>query len=183
MATTQPTARMTVEEFLVWAEGQQGRFELHEGQVVAMSPKRVLHARAKGRIYRALGDAIRRSGKPCHVLPDGVAVRISDESCYEPDALVYCGAEATTDTVEIANPVVVVEVLSPSTQHIDIAAKLAGYFNVTSIVHYLIVNPERPPIVHHMRQTNGTIQTRILPSGLVELDPPGISFDATNLYV
>ena len=40
---------MTVEEFLPWAEGKEGRWELHDGVPVMMSPERALHAETKAR--------------------------------------------------------------------------------------------------------------------------------------
>lgn len=180
--TTRAKATMTVDEFLVWTEGQEGRFELHDGRVVAMSPERVAHAEMKGRVYRALDESIRRLGAPCHALPDGVAVRVSESSCYEPDALVYCGPAAPGDALEIPNPIVVVEVLSPSTARIDVVRKLAGYFDVPTVAHYLIINPDEPPIIHYRRQPDGTILARIVPSGAISLDPPGLVIDISSLY-
>ncbi len=180
--TTPAKIRMTVDEFLAWSEGQQGRFELHDGQVVAMSPERVGHIDTKGLVYRALGDAIERAGLDCHVLPDGAAVRVSEANCYEPDALVYCGPAASADDLEIANPVIVVEVLSPSTAHIDLKRKLAGYFRVPSVMHYLVIDPSEPPILHYQRQDDGTILTRLMPAGEILLDPPGLVLDTTTFY-
>jgi Uma2 family endonuclease len=173
---------MTVEEFLDWAERQPGRFELHDGQAVAMSPERVGHAEIKGRVYRILGDAILQAGLSCHALPDGAAVRKSEANCYEPDALVYCGPDAPRDAIEIANPLIVVEVLSPSTAHIDVARKLAGYFQISSVSHYLIIDPDRPPAIHHQRQGDGSILTRLVPSGQIWLDPPGLTIDVEAHY-
>jgi hypothetical protein len=43
----------------------------------------------------------------------------------------------------------VVEVLSPSTRYIEASAKLAGYFRLPSVQHYLIVDPDRPTVMHH----------------------------------
>ena len=58
--TAIPRERMTVDEFLVWAEGRQGRWELEDGQAMAMSPERVLHARVKYYVQSALARAILR---------------------------------------------------------------------------------------------------------------------------
>ena len=59
-----------------------------------------------------------------YALPDGMTVRINDLTAYEPGALVYCGTKLAPRAIEVANPVIVVEVLSPSTRHVDLAAKL-----------------------------------------------------------
>jgi Uma2 family endonuclease len=84
--------------------------------------------------------------------------------------------------VEIPNPVVVVEVLSPSTRHLDTTAKLSGYFSLPSVVHYLVIDPDRPLVVHHCRGEGDTITTRILHAGPVRLDPPGIDVAIEGFY-
>src|SRR6478672_3725491 len=105
---------MTVEEFLPWAEGNEGRWELHDGVPVTMPPERSLHAETKAEAYVALREAIRLRGLPCRVYPDGMAVLVDARTTYESDASVVCGPRAPADGIEIDNPVIVVEVLSPS---------------------------------------------------------------------
>ena len=69
---------------------------------------------------------------------------------------------------------IVVEVLSPSTRHIDLSAKLADYFRLPSVMHYLIVDPSKPRIVHHARSTGDTILHAHRDSrAAIRLDPPG----------
>ncbi len=173
---------MTVDDFLIWAEGRPGRHELHDGAVIAIAPERVGHADAKGKVYRALADAIDRAKIPCRALPDGATVRIDSKVSFEPDALVYCGDRLANDVVEVPNPVIVVEVLSPSTQHVDVGPKLSGYFSKPSIAHCLIIAPGKRPLVHHQRQADGTILTRLVNGGEVFLDPPGLSLDVAALF-
>ena len=119
---------MTVDEFLVWAEGQDGRWELYNGVPYAMAPERTGHGKIKFAVQTALLQGIRKAGLPCHMLPDGATVRVSQHTAHEPDALVYCGAELPRDAIEVPNPVIVVEVASPSTRKIDASLKLTGYF-------------------------------------------------------
>jgi Uma2 family endonuclease len=128
------------------------RFERIDGEVVTMAPERVAHARMKARVWRALADAIEAAGVMCEALPDGVTVEIDDTTDFEPHALVNCGQPLSHDRLSASNPVIVVEVLSPGTRHIDTGAKLAGYFQVASICQYLIVNAQKPEIIHHKRQ-------------------------------
>lgn len=174
--------RLTVDEFLSWAVEQPGRYELFRGEVIGMSPETVGHAEIKGNVYLALTAAVRRSGVRCYVLPDGMTVRIDESTAFEPDALVYCGERAPATTLEIPNPVLVVEVLSPSTQRIDLTHKLAGYFRLPSVMHYLIVDPSQPSIVHHARDSDDTILTRIVSSGSIALDPPGLELALVDIY-
>src|ERR1051326_6054313 len=146
--------RMTVPEFLAWAETQErGRYELVRGQVVAMSPERAEHARGKLLAANALNASIRRAGIPCEAFVDSLAVRIDEETAYEPDALVNCGDPVPGDSMTAQNPVIVVEVLSPSTHNIDKTTKLADYFRVPGLHHYLIIDLARRHVVHYRRQT------------------------------
>jgi hypothetical protein len=125
--------RMTVDEFLTWAEDRAGRYELFRGEVYKMSPEAVGHSATKGAVYIALLASVRRANISCYVLPDGPTVRIDSETAYEPDALVYCGEKVSTRALEIPNPMIVFEVLSPSTQRIDVVRKLADYFRVPTV--------------------------------------------------
>jgi len=173
---------MTVDEFFVWAECRPGRYELVDGAVFEMSPETAGHAKAKAAVYVAFMTAIRRRGIPCHALPDGMTVRIDETTAYEPDAVVYCGAELSAASIEIPTPVIVAEVLLPSTRHVDLSAKLAGYLRVPSIAHYLIVDPVQPLIIHHGREADDTFLTRVVRHGSIALDPPGIEIFAADLY-
>ena len=111
-----------------------------------------------------------------------MTIRIDDATAYEPDAVVYCGSKLAPSALEVADPVIVVEVLSPSTRRIDITAKLADFFRVPSVAHYLIVDPDRPRIVHHARAEGDTILTRIVSEGSINLDPPGIELALADVY-
>ena len=175
--------KMTVDEFLPWAEAQErGRYELFDGEVIAMSPERAGHWKAKGAAFIALRDAIRSAGLSCHAVPDGATVRISQRTAFEPDALVYCGDEVARDSLEVPNPVIVVEVLSPGTQMMDMRDKLRGYFTVPSVHHYLIVDPEKQMVIHHARGEGEVLQTRLSSEGQLRLDPPGLSLQIESLF-
>jgi Uma2 family endonuclease len=177
-----PKPRMTVDQFLAWAQDEPGRYELYDGLIYAMSPEGVGHARVKFAVQTALPAAIRERGIPCHMLPDGMTVRVDEAAAYEPDALVYCGKELPPDALELPDPVIVVEVLSPSTRRIDTFAKVTGYFRLPSVAHYLIVDPTRPMLLHHARGGSGSIVTRIVTEGAVALDPPGVTLAVADLY-
>jgi Uma2 family endonuclease len=177
-----PKQKMSVDEYLAWAQERSGRFELYGGTVYAMTPERAQHAKVKLAVQIALREGIRRAGLPCHVLPDGMTVRVAQDTAHEPDALVYCGREIAADALEVANPMILVEVLSPSTRHIDAAAKLAGYFSLPSVRHYLIVDPDRPLVIHHARGDGDALATRIASAGRLRLEPPGLELTIEDFY-
>jgi Uma2 family endonuclease len=175
--------KMTVDEFLAWAEGRPGRFELEDGEVLPMSPQQVGHALVKMRVVNALAAAISRAGLNCHAFPDGITVRVNRFTAFEPDALVHCGDLPALNALEVTNPVVVAEVLSPASRRRDLGDKVAGYFRVESICHYLIVDPEGAVIIHHSRSADGIIPPKFIREGKIVLDPPGLTLDATDLLL
>lgn len=102
-------------------------------------------------------------GLPCQAAPGGTTVEIDEDTDYEPDALINCGPPIPDDATAAPNPVVIVEVLSPSTATVDAGGKLADYFRLASVRHYLLVRPLRR-------------------EGMVELDPPGIRLSIDEVY-
>jgi Uma2 family endonuclease len=165
---------LTRAEFNQWTEAQaRGRFERVGGEVVAMAPDRWVHARLKARIWRAFDRDLTAAGLECQAMPDGMTVEIDHDTDYEPDALINCGPPIPDDATAAPNPVVIVEVLSPRIAGVDAGGKLADYFRLLSVRHYLLVRPDRMEIIHH-RRLDDRIETRIVREGVIDLDPPGI---------
>jgi Uma2 family endonuclease len=181
-AADEPTTSMTREEYHVWAEQQPaGRFERINSAVVARAPERVGHNWRKRRAYEVLDRAVRAAGLPCEAYADGVTVEIGD-SDYEPDAMVHCGDRLSDDAIAVPSPIILVEVLSPSTSGIDRAFKLIEYFRLSSLRHYLIVWADKQQIVHHRRGEDGGTQTQSLTGGEIHLDPPGITIAVEEIF-
>jgi Uma2 family endonuclease len=174
--------RMTVDEFLAWAPHQPKRFELFDGVPVAMSPERVIHGRTKYQVARTFNEAIAAADLPCEAVLDSAAVRIDAASSYQPDVMVYCGEPVPGDTVEIPDPVIVVEVLSPGNAMKDLRDKLVGYFRVGSIRHYLIVDPDKRLVIHHSRGESSSVTTRVVSDKEIALDPPGLTVGAASFF-
>jgi Uma2 family endonuclease len=168
--------RMTADQFLAWATEQPDakHYELVAGEIVAMAPERVGHLRAKMRVTQRLTEAIARAGLPCEAFIHGVIVQVDHATIYEPDAMVRCGPPLGDDTIKVTDPMIVVEVLSPSTSGVDTGTKLIDYFRIPLVRHYLIVRAERRTIIHHARNEAGDISTRIVSDGVLSLDPPCI---------
>jgi Uma2 family endonuclease len=180
----EPEAPMTREEFLAWVARQRtGRFERIDGIVVAMAPERLSHNRRKGSARDALRRAVREAGlTSCEVFGDGVTVQV-DDSDFEPDAVLRCGARLPGDATAVPDPVVLVEVLSPDSGTRDRATKLRAYFRLATVQHYLIVWADEQRIVCHSRLSNGELATQVLVSGEFRLDPPGIAVTVEEFYV
>jgi Uma2 family endonuclease len=175
---------LTVDQYLAWARAQSDppRTELINGQIVPMSPERIAHNRAKGKVYVSLIRAMATAGVRGEVFTDGLTVPIDEHTAYEPDALVYCGDPLPPDQMKVIDPVIVVEVKSPSTAHMDTSAKLVGYFKLASVHHYLYIDPDARKVIHHTRAADGTIVAYTLASGPLHLDPPGLVVEAADLF-
>jgi Uma2 family endonuclease len=148
---------LTVADYLAWADAQpeRQRTELINGQIVPMPAEPATHSRVKVAAFLALVRAVKEAGIDCEVLSDGMAVHIDEHTAY-----------------------VVVEVLSPSTAHSDTSAKLIGYFNLPSVEHYLVLDPERRVLTHHMRGRAAATQS----IGSLRLNPPGIAVMVEDLF-
>jgi Uma2 family endonuclease len=177
--------RMTVDEFLAWAVRQEkGKYELFDGRVVMQQPQTWGHADIAWRVANHLAAVIERSGIPYYAAPMGMTVRISEHVAFEPDALVAPLPKPERLDLEIPNPVLVVEVLSPSTAKRDLSDKLAGYFQVASIEHYVVLYPEDREIIWHRRAAGGGLDPPVtLREGSLRLDPPGIALAVADIFV
>jgi Uma2 family endonuclease len=143
--------------------------------------QRWAHSKIKQAVYAALRDAISAAGVPYYAAPDGPTVRITKHKAFVPDALVAPLPEPELEDLEINDPVVVVEVLSPSTVRIDTTTKLRGYFKVASVQHYLIVDPGSGTVTHYRRGRDGAIKRRVVRKGVLTLKPPGIAVPVGEL--
>lgn len=162
--------------YFAWAEAQpRGRFERLGGEVVQMSPERWEHSRLKTAILFAL-EASLAERPDCCVIADGMTVAVDDGTDFEPDVSVHQGPPIPRDSVVIPNPVLVVEVLSPSTKRIDTTVKVSGYLCVAR--HYLIFRADRREVLHWTRGAEAPAR----PAGAVKLDPPGVVLDLAAIY-
>jgi Uma2 family endonuclease len=126
-------------------------------------------------------DHIGAHGVSCEALPDGMTVQIDEHSPTSP--MRSCtAARLTDDALLVPEPVIVVEMVSPTAKAHDAGAKLAGDFGLPSVSHYLLVRTERPTVIHHRRGDDGSIATRIVTAGALALDPPGPTLDLTQIY-
>jgi Uma2 family endonuclease len=174
---------LNVDQYLAWAERQeQGRYELIDGVVIMQQSQTWGHAKVKTRVFSALERAIETRNLSYFAAPDGMTVRVADRTAFEPDALVAPLPEPEATSLEIPDPIIVVEVLPPSTARIDVTTKLRGYFEVASVQHYLILDPEGRTVTHYKRGSSNVIETRVLMEGIIALDPPGIEIHAGDLF-
>lgn len=182
MDTALAQKSMSVEEFAVWAEAQpEKHWELFEGIPELQQSQNWGHARHIRRIDRLVEDEIAAKGLPLFVGGQGLVVKASPNTAFEPDILIFEGPMGDRDIVATA-PVIVFEVLSPSTERKDLTVKLAGYFNVPTIAHYVIVDWEARELIHYARRGDAVSLPAMLREGELRLDPPGIGLALADVF-
>lgn len=142
------------------------KHELWDGEVFAMAGASLVHNLIVGNLARLLGNLLVE--RPCLVLPSDMKVHVPVADAYVyPDLTVICGEPELVGEAGdvVANPQVVVEVLSDSTERFDRGEKFAGYRALPSVVDYLLVTQGRVRVEHYERQPNGTWTLRELGPG------------------
>jgi Uma2 family endonuclease len=131
--------RMTVNEFLRWEDGSDMRYELIGGAIVAMAPPAPAHSRLTIRLGGAIEAAL-RPRPPCGAHTEaGITRPDRDDTCYVADLAVTCEPLKTEDRL-IRNPILIVEVLSPSTAAFDRQTKVADYRRIPSVQEILLID-------------------------------------------
>lgn len=135
MASLAPR-RMTLAEFLDWDDGTDTRYELIDGEVVAMAPPTPAHAAVVLNLGRCIGNQL---GPPCAAFAGAGVTRADRADVYlQPDVVVTC-APLAPGARHISEPRLIVEVLSPSTRQHDRDLKLDGYREIPSVQEILLV--------------------------------------------
>ena len=132
-----PHDDMSTAAFMAWYDRQPGktRYELLARRVHESQRLNVGHARIMSQITFSFTHQIRERKLGCEAYLKGMAVRIDDENVFIADVLIRSGARLPGETTLILDPVIVVEVVSPSSQHVDALTKLTHYFDNPHILH------------------------------------------------
>ena len=145
--------RMTPTEFLEWEAQQERKWEFDGSQPVAMAGGTVAHAAIQRNLMIALGTRLR--DKPCQPYGPDLRVPTAGGVSYRyPDALVTCQSLAA-DAVDAPEPVVIFEVLSPSTEKDDRGPKLDEYLTLPSLRRYVMLRHDRALATEYERDGEG----------------------------
>ena len=130
---------MTADEFLTWDAGQTVKHEFVRGEVFAMAGGEDRHYSVALNLAVALHQHLR--GSPCRVYGSDVKLRVeAADGFFYPDLMVTCSAADAADRLVKREPVLVVEVLSPSTAAFDRGDKFAAYRQLPSLAEFLLVD-------------------------------------------
>jgi Uma2 family endonuclease len=181
---TAPTRElMTIPEFLAWSERhEERRYELVDGEIVAMPRERPEQVTAKGRIWRAIAEALARAGAPCEAYVGGLGVAVDAHNVYEPDILVNCGDPIATEEMLAPAPIIIVELRWPTSDPIETEAKRAGYFHVASLAHYLVVDLAHRAVARYSRDGETAFRQETVTEGSIRLDPPGLDLALEDIF-
>lgn len=152
MSTAEIPEFVSVSDYLASEEAAKTRSEYIDGWVRAMTGGTNRHNRVKTNCLVHL--AVKLKGKKCQPFDSDTKVRIRRQGrtrFYYPDVQVVCETNAPTDVYQDA-PVLIVEVLSPSTRQYDLDEKLTAYLEIPSIECYIILE-QHTPIAIVMRRT------------------------------
>lgn len=184
-ASPDPTPT-TLGDFLVMIEGSEEPSEFVGGQVVAMGATSLKH----GLIVSSTSDALFRAlrGGPCRTLSQGMLVKASHaDNAFLPDVLVFCGTaqlERYGGMELLLNPVVIIEVLSPSTADYDRETKWESYRRIPTLQDYLMVGQDEPRVERYTRHEGGlwTFSETVGLNASVHLASIGVTLSLADLY-
>ena len=152
MSLTLRVATMTREQFFDWASAQGGRYEFDGFEPVAMVGGTLNHNQIALNIHVALRQRLGGTGCRPYGMDAGVAT-VGDTVRY-PDGVVTCSPMNGTSRL-VPNPVIVFEVISPTSGHMDRIVKLREYAAVDSIRRYIIVESASAGVTVNLRQAAG----------------------------
>jgi Uma2 family endonuclease len=179
-----PKPRATFAEYLARERASETKHELINGDIYAMAGGTLRHGLLSLNVGAELRAQLR--DRPCRVFNSDVRVRVLETGLATyPDVSVVCGKVALDpeDENSLANPVVLVEVLSPSTESYDRNAKFAHYRRIPSLREYVLISQDEQHIEHYRRNEDGTWTLRdVRPPGAVELASIGCSLSLAELY-
>jgi Uma2 family endonuclease len=168
--------RMTVAEFLEWDDGTDKHFELIDGAPVAMAPPNDVHST----IMMSFGAELKaRLKPPCRPMAQaGIARSQDDDTCYEADIAVACGPPTGGITTE---PVVLVEILSPSTASHDRKVKLPAYRELPSVQEVILVSARQRKVEIYRRSAGWRVEN-LVGDATFRLESVGVEIGLDAIY-
>jgi Uma2 family endonuclease len=178
-----PRLSMSATEYLEWERRQSAKHEYHHGEVFAMAGGSPRHNFLSVAVAAELRATL--SARPCHVLSPDQRIAASSGARYVySDAVVVCGPlelePGTTDV--LANPSVVVEVLSAGTESYDRGEKWEACQRLASLTDYLLVAQGSARIEHFQREHDGSWRYRVLEAGSLVTLSNGATLAVDAIY-
>ena len=173
--------KRSVEDYLESEKTSFAKHEYVDGIVHAMAGASDRHNLIAGDIYTALAIHLRDS--PCQPFSSDIKVRVSQKVYYYPDILVSC--EQTPEDAHFRNePILIIEVASPSTARTDRSEKLLYYLQMPNLLEYVVVDQHKMNVEIHRRQADGGWITYYFdePEDAVEFNSVELALPITEIY-
>ncbi|HLG17817.1 MAG TPA: Uma2 family endonuclease [Blastocatellia bacterium] len=182
---SKPNDLLSREEYLALERNSEFKSEYFAGQVFAMAGGNRRHNLVAGNLNRILGNQLLE--RPCSVYNGDMRVKIASIGKYTyPDVSVACAEEQFEDAEEdtLLNPVVIIEVLSKSTEVYDRGKKWEHYQRIESLREYLLVSQAPYRIEQYVRQSDGSWSYRQYDgeSQVVTLESVACSLPLAEVY-
>ena len=170
---------LSVDEFLAWDDGTDTRYQLLRGLVTMMAPPQAVHGALVARLAGQLSAQLPRS---CSSITEaGIRPQHRSDTYYHADLAVTC-RPLERGEIYVREPVLVVEVLSPSTEATDRLLKLDDYRLIPSIADILFVSSMRAQVEHWHRQGDVWLVATRSAGERIELTSFAISIEIDTLY-
>lgn len=178
---------MSVEEYLELDAGSDIRYEYLDGYAYPLTndPTNLAggspaHARVAANLIAILENALADANSNCYVYTSDARVQLTEDQYLYPDVSVACGEEETSS---IQNPILIIEVLSPSTELRDRGSKLKSYRTCSSVEEYMLVGSQYKSIEVYRREKGAFARYHAYgPGDTVELTSVGVSFPFERVY-
>jgi Uma2 family endonuclease len=173
---------LSVDEYLEFEETSPVRHEYINGAVHAMTGASLAHVRISQKLIIALSSHLR--GGSCEAFMADVKLNLkldTDEIFYYPDVVVACRREDWGKNY-VRNPTLVVEVLSPSTQHIDRREKALNYRRTNSIEEYVLIAQDEHQVTIHRRAESWRPKLLTGREAIAEFRSIGLSLPLGQIY-
>jgi Uma2 family endonuclease len=154
--STLPKTLLTPEQYLEIERAAEFKSEYYAGEMFAMAGAREAHNLVVGNVFGELWQRFRT--RPCRVYSNDMRVAVRPTNLYTyPDLVAVCGEPRFLDEKRdtLVNPVLLVEVLSPSTEAYDRGRKFEHYKNIDSLREYLLLSSDRAHADLYTKQADG----------------------------
>ena len=175
-------SHLTADEYLAWERQQPVKHEFFHGEVFAMAGGSMRHNALCGRLIEVLGAQLR--GRCVVLTSDQRVVSMRRERYVYPDVSVVCGPAMAEPghTDVLANPAILVEVLSESTEQYDRGLKWDGYQRIESLTDYVLVSQAEARIEHFRRDRNRTWVYQLAGAGEQLTLSSGVELDVDAIF-
>ena len=169
---------VSLDEYLSFEENSKTKHELIDGEIIAMTGASRHHVLITGNIFRHIANHLAESH--CQVFQSDMKLK-TEFDCYYPDVFVSCDKNDLDEQIS-KQPLIIIEVLSKSTEHIDRGIKLDSYLQLSNLQEYVLVHQDKMHLMIFKRVKQNWQLSLLEKNNILELDSINIRVPVTDLY-